>query len=102
MPFSTTWIAETELAAISVALYASVFVFVNATYLALCFEAIDRPQSADILPRARMMMRRRSFATLGIFTTAAIVSLKYSLGGMALIFLCLLVYLRPGAPGVKM
>jgi hypothetical protein len=30
MPFSTTWIADTELAAIPVALYAGVFVLVNA------------------------------------------------------------------------
>jgi uncharacterized membrane protein len=98
MPFSTAWIADTELAAIPVTLYAGVFVLVNATYLALCFEAIDRPQSEDVPPHARMMM----LITLGIFTAAAIVSLKYPVGGMALICLCLIVYLGPQAPGVKM
>ena len=96
MPFSTAWIADTELAAIPVALYAGVFVLVNATYLALCFEAVDRAESEDVPPRARMMMRMRSLVTLGIFTTAAIVALKYPVGGMALICLCLIVYLRPG------
>jgi uncharacterized membrane protein len=102
MPFSTAWIADTELAAIPVAFYAGVFVLVNATYLALCLEAIDRPQSEDVPPRARMMMRMRSLITLGIFAAAALVSLKYPIGGMALICLCLIVYLRPEAPGVKM
>jgi uncharacterized membrane protein len=95
IPFSTAWIADTELAAIPVALYAGVFVLVNATYLALCFEAVDRPESEDVPPRARMMMRMRSLVTLGIFTTAAFVDLKYPVGGMALICLCLIVYLRP-------
>jgi uncharacterized membrane protein len=101
MPFSTAWIADTELAAIPVALYAGVFVLVNATYLALCFEAVDRPQSKDVPPRARMMMRMRSLVTLGVFAVAALVSLKYPVGGMALICLCLIVYLRPEAPGMK-
>jgi len=100
MPFSTAWIAGTELAAVPVAIYAGVFVLVNATYLALCFEVVDRPRSAGVPPRARMMMRMRSLATLAIFAAAALVALKYPAGGMALICLCLMVYLRPEAPGV--
>jgi len=101
IPFSTAWIADTELSAIPVSLYAGVFVLVNASYLALCFEAVDRPQRQGVPPRARTMMRVRSLVTLGIFTTAAIVALKYPAGGMVLICLCLIVYLRPEAPGVK-
>ena len=100
MPFSTAWIAGTELAAVPVAIYAGVFVLVNATYLALCFEVVDRPRSAGVPPRARMMMRMRSLATLAIFAAAALVALKYPAGGMALICLCLMVYLRPEARGV--
>jgi hypothetical protein len=50
---------------------------------------------------ARMMMRVRSFVTLGLFAVAAIVSLKYPTGGMFLICLCLIVYLRPEAPIIK-
>lgn len=101
MPFSTAWIADTELAAVPVSLYAGVFVLVNATYLALCFEAVDRPQSKDVSPRTRMMMRTRSLITLGLFAAAALVSLRYPIGGMALICLCLAVYLRPEVPAVK-
>jgi hypothetical protein len=48
-----------------------------------------------------MMMRVRSLITLGIFAAAALVSLRYPAGGMALICLCLIVYLRPEAPGMK-
>jgi uncharacterized membrane protein len=101
IPFSTAWIADTELAAIPVAFYAGVFVLVNATYIALCFEIVDRPESKGVTSRVRMMMRARSLVTLGIFIAAAIVALKYPVGGMALICLCLTVYLRPEAPGVK-
>jgi uncharacterized membrane protein len=72
--FSTAWIAETERAAITMALYAGVFVLVNATCLALRFEAVDRPQSEDVPPRTRMMMRMRSLVTLRVFTAAVIVS----------------------------
>jgi uncharacterized membrane protein len=102
IPFSTAWIADTELAAIPVSLYAGVFVLVNATYIALCWEAVDRPQIKDVPPRVRQMMHMRSMVTLGIFAAAAIVALKYPVGGMALICFCLVLYLWPQAPGVKM
>ena len=61
---------------------------------------VDRPRSAGVPPRARMMMRMRSLATLAVFAAAALVAVKYPAGGMALICLCLMVYLRPEAPGV--
>src|SRR5438034_11411453 len=38
IPFSTAWIAQTDLAAVPVSLYAGVFVLVNATYVLLCGE----------------------------------------------------------------
>jgi TMEM175 potassium channel family protein len=101
MPFSTAWIAQTNLAGVPVSLYAGVFVLVNATYLLLCVEAVDRSHSKDVPQRMRMMMRVRSLVTLGLFATAAVVALKYPIAGMALICLCLLVYLRPEAPGIK-
>jgi uncharacterized membrane protein len=101
IPFSTAWIAQTKLAAAPVSFYAGVFVSVNATYLLLWMEAIDRPQSNDLPAHARRMMRVRSFVTLGLFALAAAVALKYPIGGMALICLCLIVYLRPEAPNIK-
>ncbi|MGY3617805.1 TMEM175 family protein [Bradyrhizobium sp. USDA 10063] len=101
MPFSTAWIAQTQLAAVPVSFYAGVFVLVNATYLLLCMEAIDRPRSKDVPASARRMMRVRSFVTLGLFALAGVVALKYPIGGMALICLCLIVYLRPEPPNVR-
>ena len=49
----------------------------------------------------RRRMRVRSFVTLGLFAWAAVVALKYPIGGMALICICLIVYLRPEAPNIK-
>jgi len=100
IPFATAWIARTRLGAVPVALYAGDFFLVNATYLLLCLEAVDRAAPHKVEPRARSMMRMRSFATLAVFAAAGVVALRYPIGGMAMICLCLIVYLSPGAPGI--
>jgi hypothetical protein len=82
-----------------VAFYAGVFFLVNVTYVLLCMEAVDRSASHKVAARARSMMRMRSFATLAVFAAAGVVALRYPIGGMAMICLCLIVYLSPGAPG---
>ena len=64
IPFSTAWIAQTELAAVPVSVYATVFAAMNATHLLLCMEAVDRHQSREIPRHTRMAMRIRSLATL--------------------------------------
>jgi uncharacterized membrane protein len=99
MPFATAWIASTRLGAVPVAFYAGVFFLVNVTYLLLCLEAVDRSASHKIEPRARSMMRMRSLVTLAVFAAAGVVALRYPIGGIAMICLCLIVYLSPGAPG---
>jgi len=99
MPFATAWIASTELGAVPVAFYAGDFFLVNATYLLLCMEAVDRSAPHKVEPRARSMMRIRSLATLAVFAAAGVVALRYPIGGMAMICLCLAVYLSPGTPG---
>ena len=99
LPFATAWIASTRLGAVPVAFYAGDFFLVNVTYLLLCFEAVDRSAPHKVEPRARSMMRMRSFATLAVFGAAGVVALRYPIGGMAMICLCLIVYLSPGAPG---
>jgi uncharacterized membrane protein len=98
VPFSTAWIAGSRLAAIPVALYAAVFVLVNATYLVLCWETMDKSQAESVTVRKRQTMRIRSTVTLGIFAVAAIVALKYPIAGIVLICLCLGFYVRPEAP----
>jgi uncharacterized membrane protein len=95
VPFATAWIAETRLAALPVALYAGIFVVVNATYVMLCWEGIDRQQDVQLSPRVRRLLHMRSLVTLSVFSTAAIVALRSPVAGMALICACLLGYSRP-------
>ena len=99
VPFATAWIASTHLAAIPVAAYAGIFVLVNATYLMLRWETVDRSQVEKLPLRARRMMRMRSVGTLGVFALAGLIALKFPVLGMVLICTCLVLYLRPEAPG---
>jgi uncharacterized membrane protein len=98
IPFATEWIADSRLAAAPVALYAAIFVLVNVTYLALCWEAVDRPAHENVSQLMRRLLRMRSFVTIGVFAAAAVVALKWPVVAMALICLCLVGYLRPDIP----
>jgi uncharacterized membrane protein len=95
IPFTTTWIADSRLAAAPVTMYAAIFVLVNVTYLALCWEAVDRPAHEDVSQRMRRLLRMRSFITIGVFAAAAVVALRWPVVGIAMICLCLVGYLRP-------
>nr|WP_264078091.1 zinc-binding dehydrogenase [Mycobacterium shimoidei] len=98
IPFTTEWIADSRLAAAPTALYATVFVFVDVTYLALCWEAIDRPTHDDVPARVRRMLHMRSFITIGVFAAAAVVAVRWPVIAMGMICLCLVGYLRPDFP----
>lgn len=98
IPFTTEWIADSRLADAPVVLYASVFVLVNITYIALCTEVIDRPAHEDVSHRLRRLLRMRSFLTIFVFATAAVVALRWPAVAMALICLCLIGYIRPDVP----
>ena len=99
IPFATEWIAESRLAAAPVALYAAIFVLANVTYLALCWQAVDRPAHEDVSQRMRRLLRMRSFVTIGVFLAAGLIALKRPVVAMTLICLCLITYLRPDVPG---
>jgi uncharacterized membrane protein len=99
LPLSTAWMAVSELAPQPVAFYAAVFFLVNTTYILLIGECIDRAPVADIPPRVRRILRVRAIATLCLFGLAAVVALKYPLVGLGICCGCLIVYLRPDAPG---
>ena len=77
LPVSTTWMAVSELAPQPVAFYAAVFFLVNATYVLLIWELIDRRPAVEVSPRVRKIMHFRSLATLCLFGFAAIVALGY-------------------------
>jgi uncharacterized membrane protein len=94
LPFSTAWMAVSELAPLPVAFYAAVFFLVNATYIALIWELIEPRPGA----KAHRIMRIRSLITLFLFAAASVVALKYALAGLAICIACLTVYLRPEPP----
>jgi hypothetical protein len=62
---------------------------------------IDRVPAADISPGERRIMRFRSIATLCVFAAAVVVALKYPLLGLGMCIFCLIVYLKPEAPGAR-
>lgn len=98
LPFTTDWMASTRLAPAPVALYAGVFVLVNATYLLLYRELVDRSERHNVPTQIRRVMRMRSAATLAIFALASLLSLKLPLWGLGLCCTCLAFYVRPEAP----
>lgn len=99
VPFATAWIGDSGLAPAPVAFYAGVFMAVNATYILLCNEAMDR--TAGLEPsaaarRANHLMRLRAMITLGLFALAGLTALWSPILGMAVIVFCLALYIRPG------
>ena len=99
LPLSTAWMAVSELAPQPVAFYAAVFFLVNATYVLLIWELVDRNVGKQIAPSVRRIMHFRSLATLCLFALAAVVALKYPLVGLGICISCLIFYLRPEPPG---
>jgi uncharacterized membrane protein len=99
LPLSTAWMAVSELAPQPVAFYAAVFFLVNATYIALIWELIERARVKEVSQKERKIMRFRSITTLRVFGIAAVVALKYPPVGLGMCICCLTVYLKPEAPG---
>ena len=98
VPFSTAWMAVSELAPKAVAFYAGVFFLVNATYILLIWELVDPEVHRRDALGARHRMRRRAVTTLGLFGLAALVALWLPLVGLGICCGCLIWYLRPEAP----
>ncbi len=99
VPFATSWIARTQLAAAPVAFYAGIFVCVNLAYLVFERQVLDQADNTQIPALARRRARRRSLATLAIFASAIVVSVFAPRVGFALICCALLPYLAPEVPG---
>ncbi|WP_234815678.1 TMEM175 family protein [Mycolicibacterium boenickei] len=95
IPFSTEWIADTQLASAPVTLYALIFVVVNVTCVALCWEAVDQPSHEAASARLRRLLRMRSVVTIGVFGASAVVAVWFPATAMVLICACLVLYLRP-------
>src|ERR1700738_705048 len=70
LPLSTAWMAVSKLAPQPVVFYAAVFFLVNATYIFLIWELIERTPGEEIPPKVRRVMRVRSLTTLCLFGAA--------------------------------
>jgi uncharacterized membrane protein len=99
VPLSTAWMAVSAFAPQPVSFYAAVFFIVNATYVCLIWELVDPSPADDAARKVRKLMRVRSITTLCLFAFATVAALKYPLVGLGLCSCCLVVYLRPEAPG---
>jgi uncharacterized membrane protein len=99
LPFATSWMAESRLAAAPVAMYAALFVVLNLIYL-LFERLVIRQADPDPFPaEAQRLARRRSIVTVSIFVTATAIAMFTPSVGFCLICTALLLYLRPEAPG---
>ena len=98
LPIATAWMALSELASQSVAFYATVFWFVNFTYILLIWELIEETSDNHKARRISNIMRVRSIITLCVFSCAIVIALKYPPVGLGLCCTCLIVYLKPEAP----
>ena len=81
LPLSTAWMANSELAPQPVAFYAAVFFLVNATYICLIWELIDRNPVDQVSLTVRKIMRFRSNTTLclfGVFGCSAEISASWA------------------------
>src|SRR2546427_9578839 len=76
LPLSTAWMAVSKLAPQPVAFYAAVFFLVNATYVCLIRELIDRSPVVEVSSTVRRIMHFRSVTTLCLFGVATLVALK--------------------------
>jgi uncharacterized membrane protein len=99
VPVATAWIAETELAAAPVLVYAGVFVLINIAFLAFQEEAVSQASMREVTQRVRHFTRIRALVTLGIFITAALAAYWHPWLGFGLVCCVLVIYLQPRVPG---
>lgn len=98
VPFTTSWMADTHLAGVTVSSYAGVFWLVNVTYFWLIVEIFSRNTVKGVSASVRRRMHIRSLSTLAIFGSAMLLAPLFPIIGMVLICSCLFFYLRPEAP----
>jgi uncharacterized membrane protein len=101
LPLSTAWMAVSKLAPQPVSFYAAVFFLVNATYVCLIWELVDRSPVVEVSSTVRRIMHFRSVTTLCLFGAAALVALNFPLVGLGICICCLIVYLKPDPLGVR-
>ncbi|WP_413992517.1 TMEM175 family protein [Labrys okinawensis] len=97
LPFTTAWMARTDLAPVPVAVYAGVFVLVNVAYLLFEREVFVQADASAVSHHARHIARRRTLGGVALFALAAVTASALPLLGFLLICCALALYLRPEA-----
>lgn len=98
VPASTSWMAESKMAAAPVFVYALVFVMIEVAYIAFERTVFSQASEHDITSESRKVARIRSYVALGLFTTAAAVSFISPISGLTLVCCVLLIYFSPHLP----
>jgi uncharacterized membrane protein len=101
VPFATAWIARTQLASAPVAVYAAIFVYIDIAYLVFERQVLNQADSALMPEPARRLAKYRSFATLAIFASAALIAPFAPRVGFALICCALIPFLTPEARSIR-
>ena len=102
VPLATAWVAATHIAAVPVAVYAAIFVYVNIAYLVFERQALGQAARREIPDRTRRLAAIRSIATVSIFTAAIVVAAFAPRAAFALICGALILYVRPELPGTRL
>jgi len=100
--FGISLVAATHIAAVPVAVYAAIFVYVNIAYLVFERQALGQAARREIPDRTRRLAAIRSIATVSIFTAAIVVAAFAPRAAFALICGALILYVRPELPGTRL
>jgi uncharacterized membrane protein len=95
LPFTTAWIARTELSSVPVIVYAALFVVTDGAYN--LFEREILRGSTEFSSDEYRHVRRRSLIALGLFAVGLALSIIQPLVGFGFICLALALHLQPDA-----
>ena len=97
LPFATSWIARTKIAASPMVFYAGLFVCIDIAYNVFESKIFNDPEIKHVSLRMRHRARWRSLIVLAGFTLAMLISIFAPRIGFGLICCSLVLHLRPEA-----
>ncbi|RFU49594.1 TMEM175 family protein [Paraburkholderia sp. DHOC27] len=95
IPFTTAWLADSELATFPLTLYAIVFFLVEGTYMILMWESYSHHQEIGAPLRARKWQWIRAWVMLSIFLICAVGVIIPPFWRLGLLASFLILYCRP-------
>ncbi|SAL13399.1 hypothetical protein AWB71_00403 [Caballeronia peredens] len=95
IPFTTAWLAESEMATFPLTLYALVFLLVQGTYMVLMWESYSHPQNDGDDAHARKWQWIRAWIMLTVFLISALIVVIPPFLRLGLLASFLILYCRP-------